>query len=248
MRRRTFITTVGLGLSAGCVEQAENTLNGGDHGPVREYRSSLGFTRAGWTDDGLFEISFNDDHGMDGFGVRYHAHDDVRDDIVNEPAPDFSGTKTVDLLSAFDKYDGRPPTGEYQILAYKGSFGPAMNLIEEELGRVSFYIELELELSSPSVTDEYAFEAHVSNNGNSPCLVDAIRIQGTETKVGETILQASERTLKSAPDIFPPDDEDPDCMALIEDFTVELLTLPRVDATVSIEKEYESERVCTIEF
>lgn len=251
MERRAYLGLAAAASVAGCLDDIRNSVDSATqtHGPTKEFGvGSPGFESAGWTEQGQFEVVFEDDHGMDGWGIRYHAHTDFNDDITLREAPDFGGTESLDLLEQFDQYDGRPPAGEYEIIAYEGRFSQFANIIDNELGSVSFYIEPDLSAEPIEITDEYEFRGQVTNDGNSPCLIDTIGIEGKETEVG-TIVHPDESTeITSAPDIFPPDEDDPSCMALPESFTISFQTTPKQDLAISTQSDFESERVCTLQF
>lgn len=250
MQRRGYIGLVATAGLAGCIDTAWNTAESatGTHGPRKEFGvGSPGFESAGWTDQGLFEVTFVEDHDTEGWGIRYHAHTDADDNFVTRAAPQFSGTKTVDLIGELASSGARPPSGEYNIIAYDGSFSDrGFSLIGDELGSVSFYIQPELELRNPEITDDYKFRATIENKGNSPCLVDSVTIRDTETNVGTRVPIEGSREVVSNSEVFPTSDDDKSCMELLEDFRVQINTVTKQGLAVEMQEEYESERRCTV--
>lgn len=253
MQRRGFLWTLGLAFLplAGCIGGVRDQVDtsSGSHGPKKDFGlGSSGFASAGWTDEGMFEVEFEEDHGMEGWGIRYHAHEESRNNIVTEDAPDFAGTRTVDLFRAFGRYDSRPPTGEFHIIAYEGSFGPGINIIGEELGHVSYFIEPELVIKSAELTDDFELSIELENIGNSPCKVAEIDIQGERTSVGGMVHPDSTEDMISDRGIFPKYEDDEDCQKLLEEFTVSLITVPKMEVEIEMEEEFEHERHCVVRF
>lgn len=252
MKRRGYLELVAAAGIPGCVDNVRSELESasGKHGPQKEFGfGSRGFESAGWTDNGQFEVSFSDDHDMDGWGFRYYAQSDANDALVLREAPDFGGTDTVDLLSEFARYSSRPPAGEYHIIAYKGAFSNrGISIVEEELGTVSFYVEPILEVQSTEMTQNHHFTATVRSSGNSPCLVNSVSVQGEETSVGSVVGINETVDITSSSTVYPTAQDDPDCIELLEDFTVALNTAPKTEVAVSMSVEHEHERACTITF
>lgn len=82
---------------------------------------SPGFSRAEWGENGKLEVTFDEDHEMDGFGLRYHSKSSADDDIVTKEAPQYGGTVELDVLGRLAQMNTRPPSGEYHLVAYKGN-------------------------------------------------------------------------------------------------------------------------------
>ncbi len=257
MNRRTFLlaTTAGLGTASGCITSVRDRVpsdivgssNTTQEPPFTFGFNSPGFDQVDWTENGRLAVTFGDDHDIDGFGIRYHTKNDFDDDILLSPAPKYGGKKTVDFLGAVASAEGRPPSGMYLLVAYKGSIHEHVSLVEEEMGTVSFPVQPQLDLVSATVSENDHLSLQVENSGNAPAIITQASNtdQGVSLKAGVRV-NHGESTLVTL-DGNPFKEVDKGCRKVLPEFNVSIQAIPRASAaTVATTPYEEAERHCTV--
>lgn len=246
--RRGVLAFSGALFASGCVrglqKAASDVSNSGNHGPTKEYGGSLGITSAGWNASGMFEIEIAKDHNIDALGIRYHAKEDVEDDIHTFAPPEYGGVATVDLLKHFRLADSTPPDGEYRIYAYKGRDIVFAFDVEKVMGHVSFTISPTTTIDSAIVTDQGQLDLIVRNGGNSPIQLSDLEMGGRAVGLGGTILHGSSTDIHVEK---PPFEQHGNCVIIPPTAKFSLETIPDLQKSFTVDTgRAEEERHCTI--
>lgn len=143
--RRRFLagTTGALALTAGCIDQAQSLVTGG----------YSGFETLDWVNLDVLEVTFSEDHTMDGFGIGHQHTDDPEDLLSVCQAPEFSGPIRLPVIDMIRREDTVYPSRNFKAVAYTGTFAQCgyrygANLITETLGSQGFEIPASIMPSS----------------------------------------------------------------------------------------------------
>jgi len=132
MKRRGVpgaLGTAGVTGLAGC-SALNDLLN--DNPGVKEIK---------WINLDVLRIHFQEDHGMDGFGIQHVYDDRIEDSIVTQEAPPYSGPRDIALIREIRDGDRVYPNLDFKLVGYKGAFsGGGFAFAEETLGTYEFEI------------------------------------------------------------------------------------------------------------
>jgi hypothetical protein len=240
------IGTIGAISLAGCSGKLSESLpnDEANEKPYKEFGGGNGFERIEWTEENKLSVTVADDHDMDGLGLRYHAKDSIEDDIVVKEAPSYGGTVSLDFFGALANEGSYPPTGKYHLVAYKGQFGPMLNIAEETIGRVNFHIEPTLSVITSSVVENQQISLQVRNEGNAPAFIRSVATYDGQTTVQNFVSYEGSAMVSTQGLPFREEDN---CTIIPAETELKLETIPTLEVSATLNTEYEEpERVCSI--
>lgn len=247
-RRKTLqsIGTLSAMALAGCSGKLSESLpnDKANEKPYKEFGGGAGFERIEWTDENKLVVTVADNHDIDGLGIRYYAKDSIEDDIVVTEAPSYGGTVSLDFFGALAHEDSQPPAGKYHLVAYKGEFGPMLNLAEDTIGKVNFYIEPSLSVVTSSLVENQRISLQVRNEGNAPAFIQSVATDNGRTPVQNFVSYEGSAMVSTQGLPFREEDN---CTIIPAETELRLATIPELKTSATLNTEYEEpERVCSI--
>ncbi|WP_423743911.1 hypothetical protein V5735_12985 (plasmid) [Haladaptatus sp. SPP-AMP-3] len=247
-RRRALqsIGTISATALAGCSGKLSEKLshNEANQKPYKEFGGKSGFKRAEWTNENKLAVTVADDHDMDGLGIRYYAKDSIEDDIVVKEAPSYGGTVSLNFFGALADKDSYPPAGKYQLVAYKGQFGSILNIAEETIGKVNFYIEPSLSVETTSLVKNQRISLQLRNEGNAPVFVRRVVTDEGSAAVRNFVSYEGDTMISTQGLPFRKEDN---CTIIPTETELEIESIPKLKTSATLNTKYKkSERVCSI--